>query len=172
MSRVDVMLGGVPIRLHAGLPVQRYAPLGDGPILRRSKGAGVKFSHWTERWAISVSGSGWMGPGLAGLNYRQPLELRCTQQMEVRTTALSTTIPGTVRPDKAPWCLAYTGRDWVPTPVAYNAGTKVATITPLAGALEYQVCWMPVFTVLMGRPERGLDPGANSHDWAFTAEEA
>jgi hypothetical protein len=166
------MLGGVPIRLHAGLPVQRYAPLGDGPILRRSKGAGVKFSHWTERWAISVSGSGWMGPGLAGLNYRQPLELRCTQQMEVRTTALSTTIPGTVRPDKAPWCLAYTGRDWVPTPVAYNAGTKVATITPLAGALEYQVCWMPVFTVLMGRPERGLDPGANSHDWAFTAEEA
>jgi hypothetical protein len=172
MSQVEVMLGGVPIRPQAGHPVQRYAPLGDGPILRRSKGAAVKFRHWDLRWAVSVSGSGWMGPGLAGLDYDQPLELRCTQQMEVRTTALTTTLPGTVRPDVAPWCLAYTGREWLKTPVAYNPTTKVATITPRAGALEYQVCWMPVFTVLMGRPERGLDPGVNTHDWSFTAEEA
>ena len=172
MSRVDVMLGGVPIRLQSGAPVQRYTPLGDGVVLRRSKGAAVKMRHWDLRWAVTVSGSGWMGPGLAGLDYDQPLELRCTQPMDVHTTALTTTIPGQVRPDVAPWCLAYVGSDWTQTPVDYDSGTGVATITAVAGALEYQVCWMPMFSVFMTRPERGLDPSTATHDWSFTAEEA
>ena len=166
-----VMLGGVPIRLHAGVPVQRYSPLGDGVVRRRSKGAAVKFRHWTLRWAISVSGSGWMGPGLAGLDYDQALELRCTQQMDIHTTALTTNIPGSVRPDVEPWALAFTGRDWVSTELAFDSGTGDVTITAVPGALEYQVCWMPMFTVFLSRPERGLDPGSGTHDWSFTAEE-
>jgi hypothetical protein len=172
MTAHRVMLGGVPLRLQHGLPQQTYTPLGDGQVLRRSRGAGVKMQHWDPRWQITVSGEGWMGPGLAALDFTQALELRCTQQMELHTTGTSTVIPGNVRPDVAPWVLAFTGRDWVKTPITWDAETKVVTITPVAGALEYQVCWMPVFTVLMARPARGLDPGTNVHSWSFTAEEA
>jgi len=166
----DVMLGGVPIRLQSGAPVQQYEPIGGSTVLRRSQGAAVKMTRW-RKTAISISGSGWMGPGLAGLDTTEPLELRCTQQMELHTTSLSTVIPGNVRPDVEPWALAFTGRDWVKTPITWNAVTKAVTITPVAGALEYQVCWMPVFTVLMARPTRGLDAGINVHSWSFTAEE-
>jgi hypothetical protein len=172
MAKPRVMLGGVPIRpFFHGMPQQTYTPFGDGPVLRRSRGRAVKMQHWQKLWQITVSGEGWMGPGLAALDYTQPLELRCTQQMELHTTSLNTVIPGNVRPDVEPWALAFTGRDWVKTPITWNAATRAVAITPVAGALEYQVCWMPVFTVLMARPTRGLDAGTNVHSWSFTAEE-
>ena len=169
MTDRHVMLGDVPIRLHAGPPTQSYAPRGDGVIRYRSKGRPVKFRQHDLRWSITVAGSGWMGPGLAGLDFDQPLELRCTAPQSLYTTSLTTTIPGTPRPDKAPWAHAYVAGNWVDTPLAWDGTT--ATITSVAGATEYHVRWLPMFMVLMGRPEDGLDPAGGIFTWHFTAEE-
>ncbi|MNQ83219.1 hypothetical protein D3C85_982920 [compost metagenome] len=166
---MDVMLGGIPIRLHNGPPQQEYDVLESGStVVRRSGGAAVKMTHYTKA-VIAISGSGWMGPGFEGLDFSEPLELRCTQQDSLTTTALTGTIPGTPRPDKAPWALAFIEGDWTLTPVAM-AGLDF-TITEVPGALQYQVCWMPLFTVFCRPPRRAMDPSNNTHTWSFTAEE-
>ncbi|MCY1533621.1 hypothetical protein D9M68_689600 [compost metagenome] len=164
----DVMLGGIPIRLHSGAAVQDYAPVGGVTTARRSGGALVKMRHW-RKTAITVRGSGWMGPGFAGLDFDQPLELRCTKQQSLTTTALTGALPGTPRPDVVPWALAYVGGDWRLTPVEVDGGSY--TITAVAGALQYQVCWMPVFSVFCEPPPESMDPASNTHDWTITAEE-
>lgn len=110
-----------------------------------------------------------MGPGFAGLDFDQPLELRCTKQQSLTTTALTGTLPGTPRPDVDPWALAYVGGDWRLTPVEVDGGSY--TITAVAGALQYQVCWMPVFSVFCEPPPESMDPASNTHDWTITAEE-
>ncbi|WP_044871976.1 hypothetical protein [Pseudomonas sp. LFM046] len=164
----EVMLGGIPIRLHSGPVVQEYSPIGGVTVARRSGGAAVKMQHW-RKTAITIRGTGWMGPGFSGLDFSQPLELRCTKQQSLTATSLTGTLPGTPRPDVAPWALAYVGGDWVETPVAM-AGSDF-TITAVAGALQYQVCWMPKFMVFCEPPPESLDPSTNTHDWTITAEE-
>lgn len=166
---MNVMLGGIPIRLQAGAPVQQYAPLGGSTILRRSGGAAVKMTRW-RKTAITISGSGWMGPGFAGLDTSQPLELRCTAPQSLHTTALTGTLPSAPRPDVAPWALAYVAGEWVPAAVAM-AGAAF-TLTAVPGAAEYHVRWMPMFTVFVDLPTEGMDSASATYDWSFTAEEA
>ncbi|MDH4566185.1 hypothetical protein E8E95_05790 [Pseudomonas sp. BN414] len=164
-----VMLGGIPIRIEGGAPTVEYAPIGGVTVGRRSGGAAVKMQHW-RKTAITIRGTGWMGPGFAGLDFSQPLELRCTKQQSLATTALTGTLPGTPRPDDSPWALAYIDGDWRRTPVAV-VSDGAFTITEVPGALQYQVCWRPVFMVFCEPPPESMDPASNTHDWTITAEE-
>ncbi|MBV2132053.1 hypothetical protein KRX52_04480 [Pseudomonas sp. MAP12] len=168
MTYPRVTLGGVPIVLHAGAPVQSYEPMGGASVVRLHGGAAVKLRHW-RRTAISISGSGWMNPGLDGLDYDSALELRCTHPQSVTSASNVITLAGTPRPDVAPWGLALIGDQWQPTPCVVVAG--VATLTAVTGATLYQVCWMPVFQVFCERPPTGLDAGAGFYSWTITAEE-
>ncbi len=165
----DVMLGGIPIRLHCGAPIPEHTPIGGSTVARRSGGAAVKMQHW-RKWAITIRSVGWLGPGLMGLDFSQPLELRCIRQQSLTTTALTGTLPGSPRPDDAPWALAYVGGEWQFTPVVV-APDKTFTITEVPGALEYKVCWLPVFMVFSEPPAESLDVATNTHTWTITAEE-
>ncbi|MGK1439225.1 hypothetical protein ACRE81_26510, partial [Klebsiella pneumoniae] len=78
MPQPQIMLGGVPIVLHAGAPVLSEEPVGGETSMRMSDGALVSMTHW-ERVSGTISGNGWMPPGLHGLDYSQPLELRSTK---------------------------------------------------------------------------------------------
>jgi hypothetical protein len=167
MTIAKLTLGGIPIEAEKGAPAQSYAPLGDGVIRRRSKGAGVKFRHWNRKMAITVSGSGLLPPGLSGLDYDQPLELLCTKPLSVSTSSPSVTLTSDIRPDQPAWAFAYVGERWQPCEV--TVVDLVATFTSVPGATRYQVCWMPKFMVLMSAPDEAMD---RSHDWSFTAEEA
>lgn len=164
----DVMLGGVPIRLHSGAPRCEYSPIGGVSTRRRSGGALVKMRNW-RKTAITVSGSGWMGPGFAGLDFDSPLELRCNLPLSLYTAALTGTIPGTIRPDVAPWALAYVAGEWVNAAVTMVG--NAFTITAVAGAAEYHVRWLPAYTVLCEPPPEAMDSSSASFDWSITAEE-
>lgn len=164
----EVILGGVPIRLHAGVPVCEYSPIGGVTSRRRSGGALVKMRNW-RKTAITISGAGWMGPGFAGLNFDAPLELRCTQPLSLYTAALTGTLPGAIRPDFAPWAQAYVAGDWLPAPVAMVG--NAFTLTAVPGAVEYHVRWLPMFTVMCEPPPEGLDSGNAAYSWSITAEE-
>nr|EIU5485209.1 hypothetical protein [Pseudomonas aeruginosa] len=116
----NVMLGGVPIVIHGGAPQCQYQAV-DGGVerLRLSGGAAVQMTHW-RKTAITISGSGWIGTGMLGLDFDNPLELRCNASLGIsgRTAADRVfTIPGEVRPDAGPWGLALVGREWVRTDV-------------------------------------------------------
>ncbi|MDF3932152.1 hypothetical protein [Pseudomonas citronellolis] len=170
MSLPMVMLGGVPIVPHAGTVSQSITPLGGPEIIRLSGGVGVPMTHW-QRAAIALSGSGYMPPGLDGLDYTQPLELRCTKHLSIVSTGTSFVLAGAPRPDFAPWAFALVGGQWVEADLAL-AGVN-AEVAPVSGATAYQVCWMPVFMVSAKRPQGDMDPSNNAtpHGWQIACEE-
>lgn len=168
MSLPMVMLGGVPIVLHAGAVSQSITPLGGPEVVRLSGGVGVPMTHW-QRSAISLSGSGYMPPGLDGIDYTQPLELRCTKHLSIVSAGRNFVLQGTPRPDFPPWALALVGKEWVETTLVLSgAGVEV---TEVLGASFYQVCWMPVFIVSAKRPQGDMDAAANVHGWQINCEE-
>lgn len=168
MSLPMIMLGGVPIALHAGAPSEQISPLGGPEIIRLRGGAGVPMTHW-QKSAISISGSGWMPPGLHGLDYTQPLELRCTKPLSIVGAHRGFTLSGSIRPDVAPWAQALIGDDWVNA--ALEVSGQSAQVAEMVGASLYRVCWMPLFIVAAKRPQEDLDAGAATHGWRLDCEE-
>lgn len=168
MPQPQIMLGGVPIVLHAGAPELSEEAIGGSSVLRLSGGAGVKQQHW-ERMAGSVSGSGWIPPGLDGLDYSQPLELRSTQVNAIHGAGPTFTIPGTPRPDVLPWADALVGDQWVS--VSCSVVDGVATVGTAASATLYRVCWMPVYSVFANKPAKTQSSGSASQGWSINWEE-
>lgn len=166
MSHPKIMLGGVPIVLHAGAPAQSIERLGGEAVVRLSDGKAVKMTHWGKA-SGSISGDGWMPPGLDGLDYSQPLELRLTQPDCITGTATTVTLTSTPRPDVAPWALALVGDQWQATPCSVGEG--VATLTAVTGAELYALYWMPVYSVFVGKPGKSLSA---THGWTINWEEA
>lgn len=167
---VPLMLGGVPIGLHSGAPAITDGKLGGGTgRFRLSGGTAVKMERWSRR-AGTISGQGWMPPALDGLDFTGPLELRSTKVRSVSGAGLVYTLPCTPRPDAAPWAFALVGRQWVPAPCS-TVG-RVTTVTPVAGALRYQVWCMPIYSVMVEPPEESQDNGTATHSWTLNWEEA
>ena len=169
MPTAVLMLGGVPIVLHAGAPECSVEGVEGAATVRMSTGTLVKMTHWNGKAAGSISGNGWMPPGLDGLDYSQPLELLSTQPETISTTATSAALSSEPRSDVAPWALALVGREWVPTACSYAAG--IATATPVAGATLYAFYWLPAFQVFATKPSKGLNTGAASHSWSISWEQ-
>ena len=163
---VPLMLGGIPIVLHAGAPDLSEQPLGGWSRDRMSDGALIKQTHW-QKTAGSISASGWIPPGLDGLDYTGTLELRSTQISNIQSAGLVFTLPTTPRPDQAPWALALVGDQWVEASASTVDG--VATVTAVAGASLYQVLWLPVYNVSADRPVKTQSGGIQS--WSISWEE-
>lgn len=164
-----VMLGGVPIVLHAGAPDLSDEEIGGRSVLRLSEGDGVLMQHW-KKAAGAISGQGWMPPGLDGLDYSKPLELRTTQVSCIVVESLVLTLTSTPRPDVAPWAFGLVGKQWMKTPCAVVDG--VMTITAVPGATLYQGCWMPIYSVFANRPPKTQSSSAGNHGWSISWEEA
>lgn len=165
---IYVTLEGLPIYLESGPVQQEYSAESGTTDARLSNGRLVRMHHWRKE-SITLSGQGWMGAGLDGLEYSQPLELRCTQPKSITTGALSAELTSAPRPDVEPWAMAKVQGDWVSTQCSL-AGA-VASITPVAGASAYRVSWMPMYTVLCQPPREALDPSSANYQWSFTAKE-
>lgn len=168
MPQPSAMLGGIPLELHSGAPVLSEEPIGGESSARLSGGNLVSMTHW-ERMSGTISGSGWMPPGLDGLDYSQPLELRSTKVRSVQGASTTLEIRGDARPDVAPWGQALVGGQWVNTLCSVTDG--IATLTAVAGATLYRVCWMPIYSVKAKRPSETQDSGSASHSWSITWEE-
>lgn len=175
MALPPLMLGGVPIVLHAGAPEESIEPIGGESVLRMSGGRGIKQLHWSLS-AGSISGAGWMPPGLCGLDYSLPLELRSTKVQNQSGLGPTFVLDSTPRPDFAPWGLALVGNQWVEVPSTYvsgpDNGAGVLTIPPVQGAERYMASWLPVFSVLCRRPSESQNRSNNTHSWSITWEEA
>lgn len=165
-----LMLGGVEIPLHAGAPVITDGPVAGGTgRVRLSGGTLVKMERWSKR-AGTISAQGWMPPGIGGLDFSQPLELRSTKVRTVGGPGLVYTLPFTPRPDFAPWAFARVDGEWKETPCSTVDG--VTTVTELAGADLYQVWAMPVYSVMVEPPDESQDNGTGAHGWSLNWDEA
>jgi len=168
MPQPQITLGGIPLVLHAGAPELSEEAIGGETLLRMSDGTGVPMTHW-QKMAGSISGQGWMPPGLDGLDYSQPMPLFSTQVNSMQGTGLVYSLPSTPRPDVEPWAFALLGDDWRATPCSTVAG--VATVTAVAGAEAYQVWWMPVYSVKAQRPPKQQSSASATHSWSIPWEE-
>lgn len=163
---VTIMLGGVPIVAHAGAPEQSEEAIGGSTVLRMSDGAAVKMQHW-QKTGGTITGAGLMPPGLDGLDFSQPLELRTTQVSNIVGPGPTFTLTSTPRPDQAPWAHAFLDGRWVRTPCTTLDG--VVTVTQVTGATHYQVSWLPVYSVFASKPSKAQ---SSSHTWSIPWEEA
>lgn len=164
----DVIFGGLPIVLHAGAPSQSDSPLLGEAVVRLGLGAGVKMTHWGKA-AGSISGSGWMPPGLDGLDYSQPLELRLTSQECMTAAGLVYELTSTPRDDVAPWAQALVDGEWESAECEFSDG--IVTVTAVAGATLYTVQWMPIYTVFASKPPKSLDPATAAFGWQIDWQE-
>ncbi len=165
----DVIFGGLPIVRHAGPPSQSDSPvLGEG-LVRLALGTGVKMTHFFKAGG-SISGSGWMPPGLDGLDYSHPLELRLTSQESMTDTGLVFPLTSTPRPDVAPWAIALVNGEWEQANCSFNDG--VVTVEAVPGAVIYNVQWMPVYMVFASKPQKSMDPATATFGWQIDWQEA
>ncbi|WP_325435610.1 hypothetical protein [Pseudomonas nitroreducens] len=168
MPQLALMIGGVPIVLHAGATAEQHSSLGGPEIVRLSNGVGVPMTHWSRR-AISVNASGWMPPGLAGLDYSRPLELRSTKPECIVSAGRQFLMTSAPRPDFAPWGQALVGKEWVDSPITVDGfGVEVGVVV---GATLYRIGWYPVFNVSGRRPQEEGNSSDNTHSWRFDCEE-
>ncbi|PTQ70350.1 hypothetical protein [Pseudomonas sp. GV071] len=164
----DVIFGGLPIVLHAGPPAQSDASvLGEG-LVRLGLGGGVKMTHFFKAGG-SISGSGWMPPGLDGLDYSQPLELRLTSQECVVGDGLVYPLTSTPRDDVEPWAQALINGEWETAECTVAAG--VVTVVAMPGATIYMVQWLPMYTVFASKPQKSMDPSTSVFTWQIDWQE-
>lgn len=166
---VPLMVGGVPILLQAGAPELTEEVIGGDSLDRMSDGAAVKQTHWA-KVAGSISAQGWIPPGLDGLDYSLPLELRSTQISTMQGASLVFELTSTPRPDLAPWAWALVGSELVPAECVTVDG--VTTVTAVPGASGYQVWWMPVYSVFARKPAKSQSSSSATQSWSMPFEEA
>lgn len=164
----DVIFGGLPIVLHAGPPAQSDAPVLGEAVVRLGLGTATKMTHFFKAGG-TISGSGWMPPGLDGLDYSQPLELRLTSQESMTDPGLVFPLTSTPRDDVAPWAQALLDGEWERAESSFAAG--VVTVEAVAGATMYMVQWMPVYMVFASKPPKSMDPSTAAFGWQIDWQE-
>ncbi|MCJ8168629.1 hypothetical protein [Atopomonas sediminilitoris] len=163
-----LIINGIELPIHTGIDSQRYETVGGSTTLRMHSGRAIKQTHY-RKLSISISGSGWMPAGLAGLDTGVPVDVWCFQPRSILTTALTVTVTTDVRPDVAPWVLAYVRGEWVP--VASVTAGRVVTITQRPDATQYAVYWLPRLSVLLDDIPEDLDATTGTYTWQITGQE-
>lgn len=163
-----IKLGGVELTLHSGAPSESEDPIGGDSVVRMSDGTGVPMSHWS-KMSGSISGTGFAPPGLSGLDFRQPQELRTTQVSNISGDGPEFELTSTPRDDVAPWAFAKVGKELVEVACSYDAG--VATVDEVPGAEFYQVWWYPVYTVKARLSKAQTSAAPVEHSWSIAWEE-
>lgn len=163
-------LGGLVIPVQAAGDIsQTFEHIGGFTLHRMLNGAGVPQSHW-RKLKTTITGSGWVPPGLAGLDYDATHVLKSVAARSLQATGNVITVPAARRTDTgyAPTGYAIVDGRYVSTPLVLV--TNTATLTVVAGAQGYGVRYWPQFTVSARFTEDTRPVGA-SWSWRIEAEE-
>lgn len=165
-------IGSVAVPLWASMEIaQTYALIGGAAVLRMMNGAAKKQTHW-QRLATTISGAGNIPAGLDGLDYSQPLVIKCVAPRSITAASNVIAIPAARRSDAGhlPHGFAETAAGVLQATPVSMAG-NVATLTPVVGAARYQVLWYPQFSALSDGPREDGDVGQARSGWQIEAEE-
>lgn len=166
-----LILGGIVLTKDDGPVRQSYAPVDGGSTeLRMADGLLIKQTHW-RRMVINTSGTGYIDPPCAYLDYSQPMELWCIQPLSAWGASNVFELPPEAarRPDVEPWAWAWVDGSWRDAPVTVQ--DRVATVAPVPDARQYRVFWLPRFTVYTNGPSSEFDEVRGTYDWSFEARE-
>ena len=170
MTELPLVIGGVLVPTYGRVGLaQSYAPVGGVFRGRMASGRLVQQIHW-RRLRTTIQGLGWVPAGVDLIDYDEPVVIDCIAPRSVLSASTSVALPDTRRPDADVVAHARTGtEDWVRTSLAMDG--DAAQITPVSGALQYQVRWYPRLTCFLDPPEERLDAETAEWSWTLTAEE-
>lgn len=158
----------IPVQA-AGDIEQSFESLGGSTLHRILNGAALKQTHW-RKIRTRISGSGWVPPGLAGLDYDAQLLLKSCSARALQAVGNVITVPTARRTDTGyePTGYAVVNGCYVSTPLALVGNT--ATLTVVIGAQGYGVKYWPQITVYAAFSESNRAMGS-SWTWQIEAEE-
>lgn len=171
---IVLKIGAMSIPTLAALDIeQTYTPIGGEGIFRSLAGTGVKQMTW-QRQRISTTGGGWLPSGLSTLDTTAQLVLACTTPRSIGCTFATrqATLPAARRSDAGhtPWGIAIMP-DGSGVKTELSLAGNIATLTAVAGAVDYQALYLPQFTVWAMRPTEAGTRGDASYRWELVCEE-
>ena len=148
----EFWLGGIKVIEHASLSFnQAYSSkrvstdhqMGDGGTIRQT------LIGTENKLRTQINGWGWMPLNLAGLDYSQPMLLKCFDPRIVAGASETITLPAARRSDAGytPIGYAMVGDEEILTTID-NITDDVATLVTMPGATSYHVQYVPEITVL------------------------
>lgn len=170
-------LGTVIVPIHSAYELtQTYEPLGGYATIRMLNGAALKQQNW-EKIGTTLSGQGLIPSGLEGLDYSVEQLMKCAAPRAVTAFSTSIVIPAERRSDVGfePTGWAYTDPEgknrgvWQETAIVIVVDT--VTLTPVVGALNYQVRYFPEFMVFSEKPNQNISVHPSDQNWSLEAEQ-
>lgn len=171
MSLPSLKIAGVEFSVQTFPAVQTYDQIEGATLHRFRDGAALKQQHW-RKISTTLSGSGWMSPALAGVDWSQPVEIHCISPRTINSATASAVLPAARRSDftGAVFCHAVVAGALISTPVVVS--TNTATATAVAGATAYQFSYYPKLSFYSSGPQEELDIESATYAWQLTGEEA
>lgn len=136
---------------------------GDGGTIRQALLGAVG------KLRTTITGEGFTPIGLAGLDYTQPLVIKCAKPRIAADTDTTVTIPAARRTDDAPAGFAIVAGEQVSTTII-SIVANVATLTAVGSATAYQVEYIPELTVYADL-EEGFSTDTGRHTWTLNCVE-
>ena len=167
---MSLKIGIIIIPGIAGFDIrQTYDPILARTLLRTKSGNGIAQSRWS-KIRSTISGSGWEPAALDAIDFGIMHDVHCVEPLSAYGATTTITIPHSFRSDTGytVQAAALVADELVNTPVSM-AG-QVATLTAVAGAMQYQVIYFPIITGLLTVKKSG-DVDNQVRSWTIELEE-
>ncbi|WP_068634720.1 hypothetical protein [Thauera butanivorans] len=167
----DLTINGLRLPLRIGGEIQQsYEDIGGFTLLRLGAGAAVPQQSW-RKLRTTLSAQGIAPPGLAAVDWTQPVTLGCIAARSIQSASNIINIPAGRRTDAPPYGWAVMP-DGLLRPTAVAVAGNVATLTAIAGAAGYQVLWYPLLSVYaIAGVQASYDAAGAVAGWELVAEE-
>lgn len=167
-----LIIGSIQIPFIAGIDLtQSYSEEG-GQVFHRMHSGALRVQRNWAKLVTEVSAAGWIAPPLAGLDTSLPYEISCIEPRAIYSSSPVIALPAARRSDAGyePFGTALLpGNEAVDTPLVLAGNT--ATLTAVAGALQYSASYYPKFTAHLTDTQERHDDADATWSWSFTARE-
>lgn len=164
-------IGGVVIELPQAMQMtQSFEPFGGVATHRMMSGTGVRQTNWT-KLKTNINCEGFIPPGLAAVDWTQPVTVKCGTTRSITSTSNAIAIPAGRRSDTGyePTAKALVDGNWVATPC--NVAGNTATCTVVGGATAYMVEYYPQLNLFLEPPQQTYDRTNGRWSWTVSGEE-
>lgn len=164
-------LGGITVPILSCLEFsQTYELVGGSVMHRMQSGRAVKQTHFTKLKTV-LSGQGWVPAGLDGLNFNEPLLLKCAAPRTISSCISKIVLPAERRSDAGfePKGFALICGQLIEIPI--NIKANIAMLDAVPEAVCFQIQYYPELSIfaelsyIQGNTVRG------DFSWAMICEE-
>lgn len=174
MSFRILKIGNLSIPVRSAIDAeQTYSAIGGETILRTISGAGIRQETW-KRIRTTISGGGWVPPGLDAIDTTSPLFIACI----ATSSSWQDSLPICIRHDSAgsdaghePWAFALMPNGELAASALVASGANAFTAAAVSRAVGYLVNYYPLLQCWVNRPTQSFAVSGANYSWELIAEE-